>query len=81
MKELDRITVDPEICLGQPTIRGMRITVSVILKLVAGGMTRQDILDAYPELEEEDIVQSLRYAAWLSSERAKYVPMKGVAGA
>ncbi len=81
MKELDRITVDPEICLGQPTIRGIRITVSVILKLVAGGMTKQEILTAYPELEEEDIVQSLRYAAWLSTEKAKYVPMKGTAGA
>jgi hypothetical protein len=41
MKPLDRITIDPQVCLGQPTIRGMRITVSVILKLVAGGMSRQ----------------------------------------
>jgi len=46
MKELDRITIDPEICLGQPTIRGMRITVSVILKLVASRMTTQEILKA-----------------------------------
>jgi len=67
MKELDRITVDPEVCLGQLTIRGMRITVSVILKQIAGGMTREEILKAYPELEEEDIVQALKYAAWLSS--------------
>jgi uncharacterized protein (DUF433 family) len=43
MKELDRITIDPEVCLGQPTIRGMRITVSVILKLVASGMTTREI--------------------------------------
>jgi len=41
MKELDRITIDPEICLGQPTIRGMRITVSVILKQIASGITPQ----------------------------------------
>ncbi len=66
MTELDRITVDPEVCLGQPTIRGMRITVSVILKQIAAEMTRDEILKAYPELEEEDIVQALKYAAWLS---------------
>ena len=78
MKVLDRITVDPEICLGQPTIRGMRITVSVILKQIAGGMTPKEILKAYPELEEEDVVQALRYAAWLSSEKARPIRMKGV---
>jgi uncharacterized protein (DUF433 family) len=78
MKELDRITVDPQICLGQPTIRGMRITVSVILKQVASGMTTKEILKAYPELEEEeDVAQALRYAAWLSSEKARPVRMKG----
>ena len=77
MKELDRITVDPEICLGQPTIRGMRITVSVILKQIASGMTTKDIVQAYPELEEEDVTQALRYAAWLSSEKARPIRMKG----
>jgi uncharacterized protein (DUF433 family) len=81
MKPLDRITIDPEICLGQPTIRGMRITVSVVLKLVAGDMTRKEILRAYPELEEEDIVQALKYAAWVSSEKARLIPVKGAAGA
>ena len=81
MKELDRITVDPEICLGQPTIRGMRITVSVILKQIANGMTTQEILKAYPELEERDITQAVKYAAWLSSERAKPIPLRGVEGA
>ena len=81
MKELDRTTVDPEVCLGQPTIRGMRITVSVILKQIASGMTTQEILKAYPELEEEDIVQALQYAAWLSSEKARPIPLKGARGA
>lgn len=81
MKELDRITVDPEVCLGQPTIRGMRITVSVILKQIASGMTTQKILKAYPELEEDDIIQALQYAAWLSSEKARPVPLKGARGA
>jgi uncharacterized protein (DUF433 family) len=81
MKELERITVDPEICLGQPTIRGMRITVSVILKQVASGMSKEEILKAYQELEEEDIVQALKYAAWLSSEKARPIPLKGARSA
>lgn len=81
MEELDRITIDPEICLGQATIRGMRITVSIILKQVASGMTTKDILKAYPELEEEDVVQALKYAAWLSSEKTRPIPLKGATGA
>jgi len=56
----------------------MRITVSVILKQIATGMTTQEILKAYPELEEEDVVQTLKYAAWLSSEKAKPISLKGV---
>jgi len=81
MKELDRITVNPGVCLGQPTIRGMRITVSVILKQIAGGMTMKEILNDYPELEKEDIIQALKYAAWLSSEKIRILPAKGVADA
>lgn len=68
MKILDRITVNPAVCLGQPAIRGMRITVSVILKHIASGMTTSEIIDAYPELEPEDIMQSLRYVTWLASD-------------
>jgi uncharacterized protein (DUF433 family) len=78
MNILDRITIDPAICLGQPTIRGMRITVSVILKQIAAGMPLEDILAAYPELEKEDIVQSLQYAAWLASEKTVFIPIKRV---
>ncbi len=77
MEALDRITIDPAVCLGQPTIRGMRITVSLVVKLVASGMTRAEIVGAYPELEEEDIVQALKYAAWAASDRARLVPVKG----
>lgn len=80
MSMLDRISVDPEVCLGQPTIRGMRITVALLLKLFAAGMSRREILDAYPELEDEDITQALKYAAWSSSERTRLVPLKGAAG-
>ncbi len=79
MKQLDRITINPGICQGQPTIRGMRITVSLILKQVANGMSNRDILTAYPELENEDIVQSLKYAAWLASERSVLLPIKETA--
>jgi uncharacterized protein (DUF433 family) len=81
MRQLERITVDPEVCLGEPTIRGMRITVSIVLKQLASGMTSHDILKAYPELEEEDIIQAVKYAAWLSSEKVKFIPLKEVAGA
>ncbi|MBM3710134.1 MAG: DUF433 domain-containing protein [Actinobacteria bacterium] len=60
-KELDRITVNPNLCMGQATIRGMRITVSFILKLLASDMSVEEILAAYPELEKEDILQAIQY--------------------
>jgi uncharacterized protein (DUF433 family) len=68
---LDRITVDPDLCRGQPTIRGMRITVSVVLKMLAGGASVAEVLDAYPELEEEDVRQAMRYAAWTASDERR----------
>ena len=61
--KLDRITVDPAICMGQPTIRGTRITVGVILKMLAQGKNVEDVLRAYPELDEEDVRQAILYAA------------------
>jgi uncharacterized protein (DUF433 family) len=67
-KLLDRITINPEICTGQPTIRGMRITVAFVLKMMASGMTHEEILSSYPELEEIDLHQAIEYAAWLASE-------------
>lgn len=74
MEKLDRITVNPNICLGQPTIRGMRITVSVILKMLAGGKSVQEVLEAYPELEPEDVQQAIKYAAWIVSDQIHMVP-------
>ena len=74
MKELHRISIDPEICLGQPTVRGMRTTVSVILKQIVSGMTPQEILKPLPELEGEDVVQAFKYAAWHYSEKTKPIP-------
>jgi uncharacterized protein (DUF433 family) len=59
LNQLDRITINPQICLGQPTIRGMRITVAFILKLLASKLSIEEILAAYPELEDEDIRQAL----------------------
>lgn len=73
-QSLDRITVDPNVCMGQPTIRGMRITVSFILKQMAAGQTHQQILDAYPELEMEDLRQAMEYAAWLAGEYSRPLP-------
>jgi len=74
MEKLDRITVNPNICLGQPTVRGMRITVSVILKMLAGGKSVQEILQAYPELEVEDVQQAIKYAAWIVSDQIHVAP-------
>lgn len=69
MEKLDRITVNPNICLGQPTVRGMRITISVILKMLAAGKSVQEVLAAYPELEAEDVHQAMQYAAWVVSDQ------------
>ena len=66
---LERITIDPEVMGGQPCIRGLRIPVSFIVKLLATGRTKDEILEEYPELEEEDIAESLKYAAWATSEK------------
>ncbi len=65
---LDRITFDPKVMAGKACIRGMRITVALLLNLVAGGMTTEEIITAYPYLEPEDIRQALLYASWLAEE-------------
>ena len=71
----DRITFDPQIKGGRACIRGMRITVSLVLSLVANGMTTKDILLEYPDLEADDIKASLQYAAFLASEQVR--PLSG----
>ena len=68
MREFDRITFDPHVMGGRACIRGMRITVSLVLNLVADGMPDEEIIEAYPDLDSEDIAQSLKYAAWLVDE-------------
>jgi len=64
----DRITFDPHLMGGKACIRGLRITASLVLNLIANGMTEEAILKAYPYLEVEDIRQTLKYAAWLAEE-------------
>lgn len=61
---LDRITFDPAVMGGRACIRGMRITIALVLNLIANDMTVPEILEAYPYLEDEDIRQSLQYAAY-----------------
>jgi uncharacterized protein (DUF433 family) len=66
---VDRITVDPQVMGGKPCIRGMRVTVGMIVGMLAEGHTSADILKLYPYLEAEDISQALSYAALRSEER------------
>ena len=68
MTTFDRITFDSKIMGGRACIRGMRITVALVVNLVANGMSPDEIRSEYPDLEEEDIRQSLRYAAWLAED-------------
>ena len=68
MLGFERITFDPAVMGGRACIRGMRVTVSLVLNLVADGMAPAEIVDAYPYLEAEDVHESLRYGAWLAEE-------------
>jgi len=63
---LNRITIDPEICHGKPCVRGLRYPVETILELLSSGMSIEDILDDYEDLEKEDILAVLKYASKLS---------------
>ncbi len=69
MTLLDRITVNPEICHGSPTIRGLRYPVSMIMGLLASGMTTDDVLADYADLERDDVLAALEYAARVTQTR------------
>ncbi len=69
---MDRITVNSDVMVGKPTIRGMRITVEQLLKALANGVTTDEILDDYPELEKEDIRAALLYASQSVDEERVY---------
>ncbi len=75
--KFNRITLDPDKCFGKPCIRGLRMPIASILNYLSSGMTADEILREWPELEEEDIYQALGYAAWAMEERS--VPVKEVA--
>jgi uncharacterized protein (DUF433 family) len=72
---LSRISVDPDVCFGRPCIRGHRVWVSLILDLMASGMSKDEVLKEYPSLEEPDILACIAYGA----EMARYtdVPVAG----
>ena len=74
---LARISIDPEICFGKPCIRGHRIWVSLILDMMAGGMTIKEILDQYPGLDEVDMLACIAYGAEMARERYFEVPIGG----
>ncbi|MGA3211511.1 MAG: DUF433 domain-containing protein [Terriglobales bacterium] len=69
MESLDRITQNPAVMGGKACIRGMRVTVGMILGQIGAGHCVEEILADYPYLEREDVLQALRYAAWLAEER------------
>lgn len=71
---LTRIQADPNVCEGKATIRGLRITVEFVLRLVGDGYTAAEIVQRYPELETEDVYQSAKYGAWLASEHTSAQP-------
>ena len=75
MRTLDRITIDPAVMGGKACLRGMRVTVGTVVGLLATGCSATEILAAYPYLEQEDIEQSLAYAAWRLEEREVPLPV------
>jgi uncharacterized protein (DUF433 family) len=68
MQQFKRITFSPTMMGGQACVRGMRIPVSLIVNLVANGMTTDEIVKEYPDLEPEDIQEALFYASWVTRE-------------
>ncbi len=68
MKKLERITFDPTVMGGKPCVRGMRVTVGMIVGMIAAGRSREEIVKLYPYLEPADIDQALAYAAWRVEE-------------
>ncbi|WP_063044785.1 DUF433 domain-containing protein [Nocardia pseudovaccinii] len=69
MSLLGRITSSPEICHGKPVVRGLRYPVEMLLELLASGMSTEEILGDYPDLELEDVLAALEYAAVVTAQR------------
>jgi uncharacterized protein (DUF433 family) len=74
MNRFDRITQTPGIMGGKACIRGLRVTVGNVVGQIGAGRTVDELLADYPYLEREDILQALRYAAWLAEEREAALP-------
>ncbi len=68
MPKFERITFDPAVMGGKPCIRGLRVTVGMVLGLLASGRSADEVLHLYPYLQREDILAALSYAAWRSGE-------------
>jgi len=73
---LERISVDPRICFGKPCIRGHRIWVSLILDLLAAGLSVEEVLEEHPQLSREDMLACVAYGAEMSRERFADVPLE-----
>jgi uncharacterized protein (DUF433 family) len=69
MSRLDRVTSDPAVCHGQPVIRGLRYPVETLLELLASGMTVDDIVADYPDLEHDDLLAALEFGALATGQR------------
>lgn len=74
MEQLDRITQNPEVMGGKACIRGMRVTVGMIVGQIGAGRSIEDVLADFPYLERADVLQALRYAAWRAEEREVVLP-------
>ena len=74
MPEFDRITQNPAVMGGRACIRAMRVTVGMLVNQIGAGHTIDEILAGYPHLEREDVLQALRYAAWLAQDREVVIP-------
>lgn len=75
MTRLDRVTSDPSICHGQPTIRGLRYPVENLLELLAAGMTIEEIISDHPDLERDDLLAALEFGAAAAGMR-RVVPLR-----
>ena len=73
---LKRIAIDPAVCFGKPCIRGTRLWVSLLLDLMANGMTADEVLQEYPQLAKEDIRAALAYGAEMSREHYVEIPLE-----
>lgn len=73
---LSRISIDPNVCFGKPCIRGHRVWVSLILDLLASGMTVSEIIEQYPGLEDADVYACIAYGAEMARERVVEIPLE-----